>query len=313
MKIKQSTVLSIFLIALIISGCYIEEKESATKGRLSVQVADGYQGLTEQIAGRFRELYPEANFTVLPGSTREAVVNMLNDSINLILTDRALNEEERQVYQQAQLAVQEVKVAFDALVIMVNARNNIKNISLQNLKEVLRGEISDWKALAGSGQSGEISLACTGKNSGSFEIIQRYLLGMPAGTYNFFPDTILHKQSDVVKYITKNKSALGIISNAFYNSIRSTPDSAAIRLLSIGVIDSTNKSHEYYPYQAYIYGGEYPLHYPVYVYVRSDKSELALGFSAFIAGAVGQKIILNYGLVPATQPIRLVQLTQEQL
>ncbi len=294
----------------MISSCYVEEKENATKGRLTVQGSDGYQDLTQREASRFQELYPEAQFTVIPASTREAIVNMLNDSINFILIDRAMNDEERQVYKQAQLAVQEVKVALDALVIMVNANNNIKNISLLNLKKVLQGEINDWKLLDGSDQSGEIDLACTGKNSGSFELIQKHLLD---STYIFFPDTILAKQFDIVQYTIKNKSALGIISNACYGSIRSTPDSAAVRLLSIGVVDSTNKLHNYFPYQAYIYGGEYPLHYPVYVYVRSDKSELALGLSSFIASAVGQKIILNYGLVPATMPVRLVQITQEHL
>ncbi len=164
--------------------------------------------------------------------------------------------------------------------------------------------------LEGSNLSSEIEVTCTGRNSGSFELIQKHLLD---STFTFFPDTILTKQIDIVQHTIKNKSALGIISHACYSSIRSTADSAAVRLLSIEVVDSLNQVHNYYPYQAYIYGGEYPLHYPVYVYVRSDKSELALGFSAFIASAEGQKIILNYGLVPATQPVRLVQLTQEQL
>jgi len=302
--------LLILLIAFLMSSCYTEEKESATKGRLTFQGSDGYQNLAQKEASRFQDLYPEAQFTVIPASTREAIVNMLNDSINLILVDRAMNNEERQVYKKAQLAVQEVKIALDALVILVNARNSITDISLENLKRVLQGQINDWKLLAGSNQSGEIEVTCTGRNSGSFELIQKHLLD---STFTFFPDTILAEQHAIVQHIIKNEFALGVISNACYGSIRSTADSAAVRLLSIGVVDSTNKTHNYYPYQAYIFGGEYPLHYPVYVYVRSDKSELALGFSAFMASAEGQKIIKNYGLVPATMPIRWVQLTQEQL
>ena len=302
--------ISVIIIALLVSSCYVEEKESATRGDLTVQISDGYQDLVQREANLFQELYPQAKFTVIPASTRETIVNMLNDSINLIVVDRAMNNEERQVYKQAQLDVQEIKIALDALVIMVNADNSINNISLENLKRVLQGQISNWKLLNGSNLSGEIEVACTGRNSGSFELIQKHLLD---SAFTFFPDTILARQSDIVQHTIKNKYTLGIISNACYGSIRSTADSATVRLLSIGVADSTNKLHDYYPYQAYIYGGEYPLHYPVYVYVRSDKSELALGFSSFIASAAGQKIILNYGLVPATQPVRLVQITQEQL
>jgi phosphate transport system substrate-binding protein len=305
--IKKLLILS---LTLMTCSCYIEEQETATSGRLTVQGSDGYQDLTQRETSRFHDLYPQAQFTVIPSSTREAIVNMLNDSVNLILVDRAMNNEERQVYKKAQLAVQEVKIALDALVILVNADNRITNISLENLKRVLQGQISNWNLLPGSNQDGEIVVTCTGRNSGSFELIQRHLLD---STFTFFPDMILDKQADIVQQTIKSRSALGIISHACYSSIRSSADSAAVRLLSIGVVDSTNQVHDYYPYQAYIYGGEYPLHYPVYVYVRSDKSELALGFSAFIASAEGQKIILNYGLVPATQPVRLVQLTQEQL
>ncbi len=134
----------IFLIALMLSSCYVEKQETATSGRLTVQASDGYQDLTQREANRFQELYPQAKFTVIPASTRETIVNMLNDSINLIVVDRAMNNEERQVYKQAQLAVQEVKIALDALVILVNADNSINNISLENLKRVLQGQISNW-------------------------------------------------------------------------------------------------------------------------------------------------------------------------
>ena len=299
----------VFLIAMIFSGCYVQEKESATKGKLNVQVSDGYLDLMQREINRFQELYPEAKVTAVPTSTREAIVYMLNDSINFILIDRAMNTEERQIYTQAKLAVQDVKIALDALILVVNADNSIKSISLENLKKVLLGEINDWKLLSGSNQSGEIEIAATGRNSGSYELVQKHLLN----NADYFPDTVLIRQTDIISYTLKNLSALGVISNACYGTVRLTPDSAAIRVLSIGVMDSTDTLHDYYPYQAYIYNELYPLHYPVYVYIRSDKSDLALGFSSFIASATGQKIILNYGLVPATQPVRLVQITQEQM
>jgi phosphate transport system substrate-binding protein len=124
-------------------------------------------------------------------------------------------------------------------------------------------------------------------------------------------DQIFSSQSEVVTHIANHVSAIGLTSMASYGVIRSTPDTAAVRILKIEVVDSTNKVQTYYPYQAYIYTEEYPLHLPVYLYFMPDRSELAAGFSAFIASAVGQKIILNYGLVPATMPVRLVQLNNE--
>ena len=78
--------------------------------------------------------------------------------------------------------------------------------------------------------------------------------------------------------------------------------------------DSTREAGQYYaPYQAYVWLGYYPLSSPVYLYSRADEQDLAQGFISFVCYVSGQKIIQNSGLVPATQPVRLVSITSNQV
>ena len=81
-----------------------------------------------------------------------------------------------------------------------------------------------------------------------------------------------------------------------------------VRSLAFTGVDSTGQKASYGFYQAYVHLGKYPLNYPVYICLNDSKSALGAGFSAFIASAPGQKIILDWGLVPVTMPVRLVQL-----
>ena len=64
----------------------------------------------------------------------------------------------------------------------------------------------------------------------------------------------------------------------------------------------------YKPYQAYIAEGFYPFTREVYCINRQSYAGLGYGFTSFIAGPQGQLIIVHTGLVPATMPVRLVEI-----
>jgi phosphate transport system substrate-binding protein len=61
------------------------------------------------------------------------------------------------------------------------------------------------------------------------------------------------------------------------------------------------------PYQAYIYSGEYPLVRSVWAIDASYNGTLDHGFFAFLTGVIGQKIILQTGILPAAEPVRYVE------
>jgi phosphate transport system substrate-binding protein len=67
----------------------------------------------------------------------------------------------------------------------------------------------------------------------------------------------------------------------------------------------------YKPFQGYIADGSYPLIRDVFVICRESTAGLGSGFASFVAGDVGQRIILKSGLVPATMPLRLVHVKKD--
>ncbi len=65
------------------------------------------------------------------------------------------------------------------------------------------------------------------------------------------------------------------------------------------------------PYKAYILMKKYPLSRTVYIISREGRTGLGSGFLAYVASDKGQRIVLKSGLVPATAPVRLVELKRQ--
>ena len=84
-----------------------------------------------------------------------------------------------------------------------------------------------------------------------------------------------------------------------------------IRVMSVSADDVATVENSYKPYQAYLYYGNYPLARPIYVLLNDPRNALPWGFASFLTSDRGQRIILKSGLVPATQPVRIVDVKDE--
>jgi phosphate transport system substrate-binding protein len=69
-----------------------------------------------------------------------------------------------------------------------------------------------------------------------------------------------------------------------------------------------NDGSYYRPYQGSIYDRSYPFVREIYFITRETFTGLGSGFIQWATGEQGQRIVLKSGLVPATMPIRLVQI-----
>ncbi len=296
---------------LSLTSCEKPQQETPTSGKLTVCTAEAYLKLTQAEAQQFDSLYPQATVTVFGATTREAIVNLLNDSVAFVIVDRQLNADERKVEEKAKLQLEEVKIAEDALAVVLNRLNSIEKISQDTLKDILMQKINNWAQIPESKLTGRIETVLTGRNSGAFELLQNYFFNL---SEEIKPTVLQATQSAVLHYLAHHPQAIGLISLASTGSLLkqlTTVDSLkSAKVLAISGLDSTGQRAVFKLHQANVYLGRYPLHYPVYIYFNSRRSKLAAGFSAFVASAPGQKIILNWGLVPATMPVRLVQIKE---
>ncbi len=302
-------VLLAWLFAFSFPGCMEERKETPTKGRVTVVAAESVAPVIAQEKEKFEEIYPQAHVELVTASTREAVVRFFNDSIKIIVTSRPFTTEERAVAKNVGMPLGEYKIAIDAIAFIVNVENPLTGLRTTELDSVLNGTITRWEALGDGKLKGPIELCLPSRNSGAYEVVNSTVLhGRP-----FLPGAdVAPNSGEMLRFVVHRPNGLGMVGMNWLTEHKD--EVKVLELADPNAPDSLGVRGQYFqPHQAYVYQQYYPVRRDIFIYSRVDAYSVGNGFTAFITSAPGQKIILNSGLVPATMPVRLVQLTSKGL
>jgi phosphate transport system substrate-binding protein len=297
------------VMVMMLPGCTDRQAETPTRGHVSISVSEEVLPLIREEEARFEELYSEASIDVRPRPAREAIAELFSDSVKMIVSARPLNDEERAAQKALNLEVNEFRIAIDAVVVIVNDANDVTKLTLPQLDSVFTGRTQDWGLLGWKKAPGKIALMVPDRNLASYEVFAGKVLH--GGTYAP-PAKAPVSPSDMIAAVAGDPSAIGIVGLDWMKT--AGPGVRIVDLQDPEAPDSLGIRGKYFhPYQAYIYKQFYPLTRNVYIYTTPDSYGVASGFTSFITSAAGQKIVQNQGLVPATMPVRLVELKSNNL
>jgi phosphate transport system substrate-binding protein len=294
--------LLVLILLVGVMGCS-KKPSSVTSGHRFILVADPYQNVLQAQVDQFVSIYTEAKMEVQGTSTRDAIVQLLNDSVRSIVIDRKFNEEEQQVAQQAAIRIVENRFAEDGIALIVNKQNSISKIQKEIAYKIVTREVTEWNQLPGNVWNASIDLVLTDRNSGMYELLQTKIF---AAKKQLDPTAVVKDQQDIIRYVSQHPQAFGCVSASLV--MGKTTD---VKVLAIQVASQEGKDQDYLPGQEEIYLGLYPFHFSLYLYNAEAKAAVGVGFSAFVLSNIGQKIIQNSGLVPASIAYRTIQLTAE--
>ncbi len=171
------------------------------------------------------------------------------------------------------------RVAWDALVVIVNPANPVNNISLADLKKVYDGSITRWSQLGGPDKR-IVLVTRSGKNSGVGHMFRRMVFKNP--DYDFKARSLKVKSTGPMeKKVEKSAMAMGMdgISSA---------RKRAVKFLSIDGVA---------PSKANIASGKYPLFRPLYLATGTPPNPEARKVIDFVLSDEGQAIISAQGTV----------------
>ena len=305
MKIKY---LFIFVPIIFIS-CSKTEEETPISGQLNFICADDIAPIIKLQVEDFTRLYPKAKVNQINTSARDAVVQLLNDSVEVIAIGRNFNPEELEVIKKNNFVIDSVKIAYEAIVAIVNTSNKISDIHVDDIKNILEGKKFSWSQIKGSKLQNKIVLALGDMNNGVNEYLRKRILN------NKKIESITIKCNstvDVISAVQKYENAIGFVG---LNSI--TTKELNVKVLNVGdpnfYRDTVKKELEYFaPHQAHIYRNYYPLTRKIFILHNNVRYGVGVGFTTHVATNIGQHLFVKYSLVPAIMPVRLVQLSNEE-
>ncbi|MBA4408406.1 MAG: phosphate ABC transporter substrate-binding protein [Odoribacter sp.] len=303
--------ISLFGVIALFFSCKMTPKkftdETPTRGNIKIAVDESYQLLADTELFTFHSLYKDAKVAPVYLSGDSILKLFLDDSVRVIITSSKLTDNEVAYLRGKSIIPRTTKIAYDALAFIVNKSNADSLIRYNTLKDIFTGKTSKWEQINPQSKLNDIKVVFDNQGSNNVKTIMNKF-GITGSLPNYcFSAT---KNSEVINFVESHPEAIGIIS---VNWISDPRDSISHSFLSkINVVSVTSEydsdgSEFYSPHPAYIANQSYPFIREVYTINRESFAGLGTGFTSFVAGDAGQRIILKMGMLPATMPIRLVE------
>jgi phosphate transport system substrate-binding protein len=301
-----------FFFAILLVACNTKGDkytDTPTSGAISIGVDESFQPLIQAEIDAFMANYKYANVNPLYQTEGEVVKLLLEDSVRLIVITRQLTDQEKAFFQEKKITPRTLKIATDAVAIIVNAANPDSLLTVDQLASIFKGDVQKWKGLNGKGLDQDISIVFDNSNSSNLSYIKNKFSLSDSLDNRIFA---AKSNQQVIEYVEKNARALGVIGVNWISDTEDDPRQMDFinRVRVVAIADTTNPEPEdyYQPYQAYLALKKYPLHRDLNIISREARTGLGTGFASFVAGDKGQLVVLKGGLLPATMPIRLVEL-----
>ncbi len=283
--------------------------ETPTRGSIKITVDESFQPILETEIYTFSHLYPSANITPHYKPEFDVINDFMKDSVKVIVTSRRLTDYQVQYLRDTQIIARTTTYAYDALALVINKNNKDSLMKYKTVRDIFRSEITKWDQVNPKSRLGNIRIIFDNNKSGNVRYFKE-LFEIDTLENNFFA---VNSNKEVINFVANNNDALGIISVNWISDkddpeVKEIMDRIHVVAVSHQFLDD---GYYYLPQQGSIYNKEYPFVRDVYLISRETFAGLGSGFINWLCGEQGQRIVLKSGLVPATMPIRLVQVKQE--
>lgn len=291
----------ILLLGFTVLSCADRDRkgnilDTPTSGRIAIAADESLKPLIAAELSAFHGIYYNARVEVKYTSEHKAIDLLLKDSVRLVVVSRKLYGEEKDAIASQKIVPTEMKVATGGIALIAHPSTSDTIIHTNDLKELLMG--------GGDNRFSEVVFD-EPKSGIVRHLSDMFKLDQPPGRKCF----AVSSSQAVVKHVAQKKGTLGLIDLSW---ISDRDDSTANAFLdSIKVLAVGSDTAAYQPYQAYIAQHKYELSRDIVVISREARSGLGSGLIAFIASDKGQRIVLKSGLVPATMPVRIIEVNHQ--
>lgn len=306
--------------AILVFGCdFGEIKSTATTGEMTLAVDENQEQLMRAEVSEFERLNKEAKVSIQVAPTNKVLADIINGEVNNVVASRTFNEEERKIIEANKSTFKEYPVAIDGIAFIVNPDNPAVRVTSNDLRAILSGEIKNWssvvtqddaqnkklKALSGS-PADKILVFIQRKNSSTYDYVKDSIL---AGAEYSTAAAICSTSVQMLASVREKPGALGIANMSWLSKGVQEEIDSTVRPLRVSKIFENGRQTDFAEFhQGYLANASYPYRRTIYLITADQDIKLSTGFLTFLLRTDGQKIVLKYGLVPVTQPVRTIQI-----
>ncbi|CAI2765558.1 PstS family phosphate ABC transporter substrate-binding protein [Flavobacterium collinsii] len=293
--LKYSKIAGLIVFVFLFAMCNQKSKnevdnETILKGSIDITVDETVKPIVDDQVAVFEGTYSDAKFTVKPKSEGELINDLLNQKAKVVITTRNLTKEELAKFEKSKIKPRVTPFATDAIAFISNKGNNDTLIALKTVIDFMQGK-PDTRIKG---------LVFDNPNSSTVRYMKELakVKDIPAkGVFSF------KTNDEVIKFVSENDGMIGVV-GVNWLSQPSPSMAGVVKKINVLSVKGLNSNQYYSPTQNDLAEEKYPLARDLFIVNCQGYSGLGMGFASFIAGDIGQRIVLKSGLLPVRSPGR---------
>lgn len=219
---------------------------------------------------------PGAKISLSGGGSGEGIKALIDGSTDIANSSREIKRAEVELAKSKGVEPKEIAVAIDAIVPIVNPKNRVKDLTIDQLSQIYQGKITNWKEVGGDDL--QIVVISRDSSSGTFEAWAEMVLNKAKVT----PKAQLQASNGaIVQAISKNRYAIGYIGIGYINK--------TVKPLTVNGVAASAKT---------ALSKEFPVSRFLYMYTNGEPKGETAKFIKFVLSSEGQKLVAKEGFVP---------------
>ena len=237
------------------------------------------------IAKAFAEYYmakhPDVNITVSESGSGNGAKSLINQVCDIADMSRFMKLKEYEAAVAKGITPVAHVVAMDGIAIIVHPSNPVKNLTVEQVRDIYMGKVTSWKQLGGP----DVQIVIISRDTNS-------------GTYETFEKLVMKKEKihEGTEYVGSN--------GAIRQRVQSTK--AAVGYVGLGFVDRSVKALEIngvMPDAGTIASGVYPVARPLFMFTNGypKLGSHLFSFITLYLTPKGQEIVEEIGFIPVTR------------
>ncbi len=273
-----------------LAGCTAEEEPTTEEpaaeetveleGSITVQGSDTLLNVATAWSDGFMDANPGVDISVQGGGSGTGIAALLNGTADFANASREIKDEELAEAETLGVDPVEHKVAIDGIAVVVNPANDVEALTMEQLGQIFRGEITNWKDVGGADK--EIVLLSRDSSSGTYEYFKEEVVAAEDENAEYAASAkLLPSNQAIADEVAANEAGIGYIGLGYLTDA-----------VSVVAIDGVKASVETAT------DGSYPISRYLYMYSNGEVDGVMQAYLDWILGAEGQQLVEDEGFVP---------------
>lgn len=277
-KVKVVALIAALMFVFVVGGCSSNQTPApaapaapetpALEGTIQIAGSTSVQPLSEELAKAFMDKNSKVRINIAGGGSGAGIKAAQDGTADIGASSRELKAEEEPT-------VKAEVIAWDGIAVVVHKDNAVSDLTVETIKKIFAGEITDWKDAGGA--AGTIHVFSREEGSGTRGAFEELVM---TGTAITDKAGIQTSTGAVRTAVAGDVNGIGYISLGSLNA-----DVKAVKVEGVEATMDNVKSQSYKIYRPFLY------------LTKAAPEGLVKAFYDFVLGDEGQAIVIESGFI----------------